>query len=294
MRALKVDLSFQSSALVFVGVQALALLAGGTLAGAGQSKGVICGAGVGLVSGGLVFGGIVTGMLATLIVPFTKDHPLGGIPRIPPVTPEALMVYGPFVANIVFGALGGLLGMIIWKPLPKLDLPTSVTVEQKPILGTRLALPPQGDKKTLFPWAGPIAWIRVLFGMITAVGGTIWTAPLLNFLLNFGGLDVAETSKVQFSVGQAELLALSVLIGGTIAGATTGNGLKQGVLVGLGAAIGMVGYLMSSGQGGGPEKLLGPVLLCVFLGPLGGWFGSELMPPASKRLRQNKKKSWLQ
>lgn len=292
MRVSKMELSPQSSAMLFLGIQALGLVAGGMLAGAGQPKGVACGAGVGLVSGFLVFGGILSGVLASSLTPFSKE-PLVPPPPIQPVTPQVMMVYGSVLANILFGTLGGLVGIIIWKPLPKLDLPASVPTEQKSILGTKLALPPQGDRKVLFPWAGPIAWIRVLVGMVVAVGGAICTAPAFNFLMNFGGLDLAETSKQQSSVGQAELLALSVLIGGTVAGATTVNGLKQGVFVGLGAAIGMVGYLISTGQGGTPEKLLGPVLLCVFLGPIGGWFGSNLMPPALKGFRRTKKKPWF-
>jgi hypothetical protein len=293
MRVAKMELSFQASAVVFVGIQAFALLAGGMLAGAGQTKGIACGAAVGLVSGGLVLGGIISGMMASLIAPFTKDHPVQGLPPITPVTPEVIMTYGSFLTDIIFGALGGMLGVMIWKPLPKLDLPTSVPSDQKPILGTKLALPPQGDKKALFPWAGPIAWIRVLIGMgVAAVGGAIGTKPVMNFLLDFSGLDRAEIVKVQENVAQGELLALSVLIGGTIAGATTSNGLKQGVLVGIGAGIGMVGYFMSQG-GAGAEKLLGPLMLCVFLGPLGGWFGSELMPPAAKEFRRRKKKGWF-
>ncbi len=292
MRVSKIELAPQASALVFVGVQALALLAGGMLAGAGQPKGIACGAGVGLVSGALVVGGIMTHLLNFLITPFTKD-PLDSLPPIRPINPQVIMVFGPLLADFLFGTLGGLLGIMIWKPLPKLDLPSSVPSDQKPVLGTKLSLPPQGDKKVLFPWAGPIAWIRVLVGMLAAVGGAIWTAPLLRFLMEFGGLETAEIAKVQTDVAKAEFLALSVLIGGTIAGATTANGLKQGVLVGIGAGIGMVGYLISSRQGSGPGELLGPVLLCVFLGPTGGWFGSNLMPPAANVFRRRKKKGWF-
>ena len=291
MRVSKMDLSSQASAMAFVGIQAIALLAGGMLAGAGQPKGIACGAGVGLVSGVLVFGGIMTQALTTVIAPFTKD-PLVPLPPIG-LAPPAMMVYGTLVGDILFGTLGGLLGIMIWKPLPKLDLPASVPTDQKPVLGTKLSLPPQGDKKVLFPWAGPIAWIRVIIGMFVAVGGAIWTKPLLIFLINFGGLDQADVVKVQENVAQGELLALSVLIGGTIAGATTSNGMKQGVLVGFGAAVGMVGYFMTTGQGAGAEKLLGPVLTCVFLGPTGGWFGSNLMPPAAKAFRRRKKSGWF-
>jgi len=175
--------------------------------------------------------------------------------------------------------------------LPKLALPASVPTEQKPVLGTKISLPPQGDKKVLFPWTGPIAWIRLIVGNGMAIGGAIWALPVLNFLVALGGLDPAEILKVQKDVSQGELLALSVLIGGTIAGSTTSNGLKQGVLVGFGAGIGMAGYFMMNGAG--PEKMLGPMLSCIFLGPLGGWFGSELVPPAPKGRVLTRRKGWF-
>jgi hypothetical protein len=282
----------QAGAAVFLGIQGLALLAGGMLAGAGQVKGIMYGAGVGVVSGLLAWGAVLTGMLATMIEPFSKE-PLTPLPPLQPITPQALMAYGLPIAHILFGALGGVIGIMVWKPLPKLDLPTSVPSDQKPVLGTKISLPPQGDKKVLFPWAGPIAWIRVLVGMAVAVvGGAIGTKPVLKFLVELGGLDPADIIKVQENVAHGELVALSVLIGGTIAGATTSNGLKQGVLVGFGAGIGMSLYFMTTGEGAGVEKMLGPLLSSIFLGPLGGWFGSELMPPAPKG-RIAKRKGWF-
>src|SRR5205823_6408872 len=81
--------------------------------------------GVGIVSGFLVFGGIISGVLAAVVTPFSKDA-LVPPPAIKPVTPQVMIVYGSMLADIVFGALGGLLGVMIWKPLPKLDLPSSV------------------------------------------------------------------------------------------------------------------------------------------------------------------------
>jgi len=267
------------------------LLAGGMLAGAGQVKGIMYGAGVGVVSGLLAWGALLTGMLATMIEPFSKES----LTSLPPLqlTPQALIAYGLPIAHILFGALGGLIGIMVWKPLPKLDLPTSVPSDQKPVLGTKISLPPQGDKKVLFPWAGPIAWIRVLIGMAVAVvGGAIGTKPVLKFLVELGGLDPADILKVQENVAHGELVALSVLIGGTVAGATTSNGLKQGVFVGFGAGIGMSLFFMTTGEGAGVEKMLGPLLSSIFLGPLGGWFGSELMPPAPKG-RIAKRKGWF-
>jgi hypothetical protein len=282
----------QASAGIFLGLQAAALLAGGILAGAGQEKGIMNGLGAGIVSGLLAFGALLSGALGGVVVAFSKE-PIPPLPPMQPMTPLALMAYGLPVAHVLFGALGGLVGMMIWKPSPKLALPSAVASGPKPILGTQISLPPQGDKKAIFPWAGPIAWIRVLIGMLVAVGGAVYAKPVLKFFMELGGLDPAEIIKVQENVAQGELLALSVLIGGTIAGATTGNGLKQGVLVGFGAGIGLVGYFMTTGEGAQADKLLGPLLSSVFLGPLGGWFGSELMPPAPKGRVRTKRKGWF-
>jgi hypothetical protein len=282
----------QAGAAVFLGIQGVALLAGGMLAGAGQVKGIMYGFGVGVVSGVLAWGALLTGMLGAMIQPFSNE-PLTSLPPLQPITPQVLIAYGLPIAHILFGTLGGLIGITVWKPLPKLDLPASVPADQKPALGTKISLPPQGDKKVLFPWAGPIAWIRVLVGMgVAVVGGAIGTKPVLKFLVELGGLDPADILKVQENVAHGELVALSVLIGGTIAGATTSNGLKQGVLVGFGAGIGMSLFFMTTQEGAGVEKLLGPLLSSIFLGPLGGWFGSELMPPAPKG-RIAKRKGWF-
>jgi hypothetical protein len=278
---------------VFLGLQALALLAGGMLAGAGQRSGVGSGACVGVVCGVVAFGGMCTGQMAGLAEPFARAD-LSKLPDLQPMTPIAAMVYGLPIIDALFGVLGGLLGVMIWKPLPKLNLPASIPVEQKPVLGTQINLPPIGDKKALIPWAGPIAWIRVLIGMVVAVAGAVWTKHLLGFLMEFGGLDKGDIAKVQENVAHGELIALSVLFGGCIAGSTTPNGVKQGVLVGIGAGIGLVGYFVASGEGAQLEKLLGPLLMSAFLGPLGGWFGSELMPPATRSPRASRKKrGWL-
>src|SRR5207245_3173458 len=101
--------------------------------------------------------------------------------------------------------------------------------------------------------------------MVVAVGGAIFTKPLLRIIMEFGDLDPGQIQKVQENVAHGELIALSVLFGGCIAGATTPNGVKQGVLVGIGAGIGLVGYFIASGEGADVEKLLGPLLMAVFL-----------------------------
>src|SRR5947207_11584832 len=93
----------QVSAMIFLGIQAVALAAGGMLAGAGQTKGILFGAGVGCVSGLLAFVGLITGALAGVIEPFSKE----ALAHVPP-----LQMTLP-VVHVVFGILGGLIGIIV-------------------------------------------------------------------------------------------------------------------------------------------------------------------------------------
>jgi hypothetical protein len=72
-----------------------------------------------------------------------------------------------------------------------------------------------------------------------------------------------------------------------VAGATTRNGLKQGFCVGAGLA--MAGFFLT-GTVEQSGALVFPILSTVALGSLGGWFGTELMPPGDTRHRR---KRWL-
>jgi len=82
-----------------------------------------------------------------------------------------------------------------------------------------------------------------------------------------------------------EISALVAILGAGFAGATTRNGLKQGLCVGIGASMIVVGI-----QAGGPrfslESAVFNVSGIVAISLVGGWFGSQLFPPLSGRKRR--------
>ncbi len=77
------------------GLQALGLLVGGALAGAGYKRGALLGALVGAISGGISLA-LLLGMQQEL---------------------TAIALYGQPLVQMVIGAVGGAIGCTIWKPL---------------------------------------------------------------------------------------------------------------------------------------------------------------------------------
>src|SRR5262249_13850205 len=133
-----------------------------------------------------------------------------------------LVLYGQPVLYITCGAIGGTLGAITWKPLPALNL--------------ALPLPPRkGPRpKPRFPiFAGPVAWSRVAVGTAITVAGVLSAALVLGFLMNNARNELRIESQLQARLLVWEIGGLAVLIGSSLAGANTFNGLKQGMCVGL-------------------------------------------------------------
>src|SRR5262249_8377415 len=84
------------------------------------------------------------------------------------------------------------------------------------------------------------------------------------------------TTFLEDQVSFAEFFSLAIMVGGCIAGASTKNGLKQGSCVGLASAIVLAGLFWAGYFASGPR--LYPIISTVFLGPIVGWFASELLP----------------
>src|SRR5262249_2155000 len=79
-----------------------------------------------------------------------------------------------------------------------------------------------------------------------------------------------------------EITALSALLGAGLAGATTMNGIKQGLCVGVGAAVVLTGMDLASGTAGVGNTLL-LVVSTVGLGFAGGWVSGKVFPPVDQR-----------
>ena len=249
------------------GLQALGLIAGGMVAGAGQRRGVMF--------GGLV--GIWNGLL-TLLVDAWFQGRLSGV-----------VAYGQPVLHMIFGALGAIIGGLLWRPVPVLAMPPPAPV-------TGLAVPPRKRKPS--PFAGPVAMWRVLGGVAIAVGGTMWAHLIFSLIIEASEGHLQIETQLQERFITWEICFLAMLGGGILAGATTPNGMKQGLLVGLcsGAVLSGLRMWVKSDNPAElfPLHLFGivpaknPPILQVFVfsmvtaliaGVVGGWFGGQLLPP---------------
>src|SRR5262249_26976027 len=138
-----------------------------------------------------------------------------------------------------FGALGGLVGSLIWRPLPTLTVPAP----DRPA-AVKMTNP---EKRSAF--AGPIAWTRVLMGTAITVGGMMWANVILEIVLEAAEGKLAISSPLQAQLVTLEISALAILFGSCLAGATTANGIKQGLCVGLGASTVLIGIQLASPNG---------------------------------------------
>lgn len=230
--------------LLLFSLQGISLLIGGTITGAGQVRGLLYGSFVGLVNG-LIF----------LMLNLGRGE-----------IQNEVAFYSQPILHLAFGAMGGLIGTLIWRPLPTLRLePSSGSAKLRVSNGPLM-------------FAGPIHWIRVLVGIIVAVAGVAFSPTILAFILEMFQGMIALQSTFQARLVTWEISAVAVLVGAGLAGATTPNGPKQGLVVGLGAGVLLIGISLGNPNAAfqASEFL---VAALVGLTLAGGWFGSQLFPP---------------
>lgn len=262
--------------VVLQGLQVIGVLVGSILAGVGQRWGSLYGAGVGLGSGLLVVG---------------VQYATGRVPT-------AVEFYGQPILLAAFGVLGGFIGGQIWKPLPLLTTPTPATPPALPLLKSR---------RRPTPLDGPVAWERVLVGIVVAVAGTLGANFIRDFVVDATGGALEIQTRVQAEFFTWEISMLAMIVGSAWAGANTRNGIKQGSVVGLGSGIILFGIYLYLGGRKPPEVSLGFALAgihlrglqvhlqqfiftltsVVALGLVGGWFGGQLLPPIVRQPRRD-------
>jgi hypothetical protein len=237
--------------IVLQALQGVSVFAAGLLTGAGRRRGLMYGAVVGLWNGVL----------------FILARQWSGQQAI------SINLFGDPILQAAFGAIGGLTGSLIWKPAPSLTLP-----ERRPAPG------PIVVSQTPSSFAGPVAWGRVLAGITLAVGGVVWVDIIRDFALEAGSGQLRIDTHLQAELVTWEISALAILAGSALAGATTRNGLKQGLAVGVGSATILFGIRLAATHVA-PDILILTVMSAFCLSLAGGWFGSQLLPPvlASRR-----------
>jgi hypothetical protein len=237
------------------GLQGACLLVGGALCGAGKQRGILYGSVIGLVNG-LIF----------LVVQRQSGDVL---------TPIAL--YGQPLLHLAFGAFGGLIGTLIWKPVAVLQLPESA------LDAKHITIAPS----TVQWLAGPIYLGRVCLGVFVVVNGVVWSNAILNWVMNASQGALEIKSHLQAQLIGWEVCALATLFGAGLAGSSTFNGLKQGLCVGVGSSLILAGV-----QLGNPKTSLETTIFMIagimIMTMAGGWFGSQLFPPIGAAKRRNR------
>ncbi|HWY88337.1 MAG TPA: hypothetical protein VNX28_16615, partial [Gemmataceae bacterium] len=194
------------------GLQGTCLLIGGALCGAGKQRGILYGSLIGLVNG-----------LLFLILQRQNGE-----------MPTAIALYGQPVLHMAFGALGGLIGTLIWKPLAALPVP-------EPLEGSKpVAIP----APTLQFLAGPIYLGRVCLGVFIVVNGVVWSNAILNWVMSTSQGALEIRTHLQSQLIGWEVCGLATLFGAGLAGSSTFNGIKQGLCVGVGSSIILAGVYL--------------------------------------------------
>jgi hypothetical protein len=269
--------SFNGLLLIQV-MQLISLLAGGMVAGAGQRRGVLYGAVVGLYNG----------VLFLLVHVQILGHSL---------RPEVLATLP--VLQIAFGTAGGFIGNRIWKPIEPLQ---TLPADEGSIGAAAPRAPadiavPAAKLPKVSPLAGPINWFRVAGGTFVAVLGTYSAPPIFKAILNASADIPPLDTQRQAMFLTWEISVLAILIGGSWAGSNSSNGLKQGLVVGVISSFMLAVILLWRGDSSATdtttllfslfgfkgtalaEKVVFTVLSVLPLGIAGGWFGGQLLPP---------------
>jgi hypothetical protein len=238
--------------LMLHGLQGACLLVAGALTGAGKQRGILYGSLVGLMNG-------------LLFLAFQRQSDS---------MPTAVNLYGQPVLHMAFGALGGLIGTLIWKPIAVIQvLDSGSDIRPLPL--------PAVTFKFL---SGPVYIGRVCLGVFVVVNGVVWSNGILNWVLNASGGTLEIKTHLQAQLIGWEVCAVVTLIGAGFAGSNTFNGLKQGLYVGIGSSLILAGV-----QLGNPKAVLETTLITIFgvlaMTLAGGWFGSQLFPPIQPRRR---------
>jgi len=139
-------------------------------------------------------------------------------------------------------------------------------------------------------FAGPVHVTRVCIGAFVIVVGVVWANAILEFLLRASNGSLSISSKLQAQLVSMEISALVALLGAGFAGATTRNGFKQGLCVGLFASVIVLGIQISN-----PRLTLESAIFTlsgvVIVSLVGGWFGGQLFPPYDPNRRRRRRLS---
>jgi hypothetical protein len=263
----------------------LAVAAGGLFTGAGRTNGAQPGFAVGLF----------VGLLLTV-----NDVVLsGGLENWWPI---GLAVGFPLIAGTT-----GWIGSRVWPApveLPNVASPAGVTASRASTL-TRLS---EDDNRK--KGERPTVWVRVLIGGLVAFAAVVASEQMRTFLTkaSVGFFQTGGASRAA-AVG-AQIAAMVLVIGGMIAGANTGAGLRHGFYASLLTTLNLAVAAFARGTPDYPpirglflyldlpfESMFHPQSASVIAAVLialvtaGGWLGGQLFPILAPEWMRNRKLS---
>jgi hypothetical protein len=223
------------------GLQIAALLPAMALTGSGQDQAFLMG----------TLGGLISGVISVLLQSAQ--------------TPEvgSLGLYGPPALQGLAGAIGAWMGSVIWRPIAPPMIPGAV-VRKVPTPRRRHWL------------SGPIAWFRVALGSTLAVAGCLSAPYIFDFVMELGRGKISTESYLEDQIVTWEIRALAILMSAALAGATTSNGLKQGLAVGILTTASLLSFPRLHAT---PHIIAVTVFSSLSLSLAGGWFGGQILPP---------------
>lgn len=245
--------------------QAMAVVFGSMIAASGRPAGYALGLTVGAVCGTLFLGyELLTGAPARALVIYLQ----------PPVL-------------ALLGLVAGIIGAWVWGPLPAIHVPVAMPSK---LSSLHLATESRARRR-------PTAWPRVLAGAALMVIGVSVADPARLWLQknSAGILQVQSMGQGEFITWQ--LATFLVLLGGVVAAAGTGAGIRHGLLAGALGGAGILGVNLKMDGGLRPVEywlewvaldgypltafpsILATVGGVVVVALLGGWLGSSLLLP---------------
>jgi hypothetical protein len=246
--------------------QSVAVVFGAVVASAGRVRGFAHGLAVGLVCGLLFLG----------------FELLGGVP------PRSLVIYLQPPVLALLGLIAGVVGARVWASAPMLDIPLP-----NPSKLSSIQLSTDASTNT----ARPTAWLRVIVGALVMVCGAMASDTVRSVTQkNSAGLLQVQ-SRVEGDFVTWQMATFAILLGGVIAGAATGAGLRHGIFAGAVGGLAILGICLKQGtaipaiayglectpMGGWPIDnptvcffVAGSILLVAVVG---GWLGGALFQP---------------
>jgi hypothetical protein len=270
-------LSFDGLVAVYT-AQAIAVVFGALLASSGRLFGYAHGLAVGVICGGLFLG----------------FELLAGVP------PEDLVAYLQPPVLAFLGLIAGVVGARVWAVAPIVDIPIPNPSKLSSIqLATESVTNP----------GKPTLWFRVVIGATVMICGTMMADRARTVIQQ----NSAGMLRVQ-SLGQAEfitwqLASFSILLGGIIAGAGTGAGIRHGLIAGSVGGIGLLAVCLKQGAAIKPiaywlvrvsmdDSPITTPAVCLMVagtilmvGIVGGWLGGALFLPLAPENMRNRYRS---